>query len=101
MKRLSSFLMGMLFGAALLYGAQHYHVVYADDGHHLISKLSPSLTDTYVDIREFTFADWTDHPELATALMNADRRDLVEGAASDALQNGIDNLLGSGESEVR
>lgn len=93
MKRLSSFILGVLVGAGLLYGALNYHLVHADDGLHLVSKLESQLSMTYVDIREFTVADWANHTELAAALMNADRGDLVEGAANDALHNMLDNVL--------
>ena len=94
MRRLSSFLMGMVVGAGLLYGALHYHLVQASDGWHVIAKTDSELAGTYVDIRTFTFADWANHPKLAAALMRADRADLVENAAAGALNNGIDRLLG-------
>lgn len=101
MRRFSSFLMGMVFGAGMLYLLMIYHIVHAADGHHLIPKIDSQLPDTYVDIREFTFKDWADHSDLAAALIKADRGDLVEGAASGALQRGIDNLLGGRESQVQ
>lgn len=94
MKRLSSFILGMVVGAGLLYGALNYHLIHADDGMHLIPKLESQLSLTYVDIREFTVADWAKHTELAAALMQADRGDLIEDAANDALHNALDNVLG-------
>ena len=100
MKRLSSFLFGMVAGAALLYGALNYHLIRAQDGLHLVPKLDAELSGTYVDIRGFTITDWSQQPNLAAALIDADRRELVEGAASDALRNGLDRLLG-GDSQAR
>ena len=94
MKRLTTFIFGMIAGAALRLGAQRYHVIRADDGLHLVPKLHSTLSGTYADIRNFTVADWTEHPDLAAAMLDDDRSDLVEGAASDALQNGLDRLLG-------
>jgi hypothetical protein len=93
MKRLMTFFFGMIAGAALLLGAQRYHVIRAEDGLHMVPKLHASLSSTYVDIRNFTVADWASHPDLASAMIADDRRELVEGAASDALQNGLDRLL--------
>ena len=94
MKRLTSFIFGMIVGAGLLYGALHYHLVHATDGLHLVPKLDAELKSTYVDIREFTFADWSNHPSLAAALMKSEKRELMEGAANDALNNGLDRFLG-------
>ena len=101
MRRISSFILGIAVGAGLLYAALHYHVIHASDGYHLIPKTNAQLANTFVDIREFTFRDWADHPDLAAALLKADRADLVEGAASGALQRGIDNLLGPRQSQVQ
>jgi hypothetical protein len=96
MKRLMTFFFGMIAGAALLLGAERYHVIRADDGLHMVPKLHANLADTYVDIRSFTGADWTSHPDLASSMIADDRRELVEGAATDALQDGLDRILGSG-----
>ncbi len=93
MKRLTTFFCGMIAGAALLFGALKYHVIRANDGLHLVPKLDAKLGATYVDIRNFTVADWASHPDLAAAMINDDQRELVEGAASDALQQGLDRLL--------
>ena len=96
MKRLTSFIFGMPVGAGLLYATLHFHLIHADDGLHLIPKLSPELKSTYVDIREFTVHDWAAYPDLAAALMKSDQGNLVEGAATDALNNGLKRILGGG-----
>jgi hypothetical protein len=92
-KRLMTFLCGMITGAALLFGALNYHVIRADDGLHFVPKPVAQLEATYVDIRSFTVADWAQYPDLAVALINDDQRDLVEGAASDAVRDGIDQFF--------
>jgi len=92
MRRLMTFILGMITGGAVLYAALHYHLIRASDGLHLVAKTKPQITATYVDIRSFRVADWTQHPALLQALLNANKPDLVEGAASDALQNGLDHL---------
>lgn len=96
MKRLSTFLLGMAVGAGLLFGALNYHLIKANDGLHLVRKLDAQLAGTYVDIRDFTLADWTRNPELAAALIDAGRQDLVEGSAADALRNRLNQFLDGG-----
>jgi hypothetical protein len=96
MKRLTTFVMGMAVGAAILLGALKYHVVRANDGLHLVPKLDAQLAGTYADIRAFTIADWAQNPDLAAALIDAGQRDLVEGSAKDALRNRLDQFLDGG-----
>ncbi len=93
MRHLTTFIMGMATGGALLYGALHYHLIRANDGFHLVPKLEHKLAATYVDIRSFTAADWAKHADIAGALMDANQGQLIEGSATDALRNGVDQLL--------
>lgn len=94
MRRLSTFLVGMVAGGVFIYFALHYHLVSAPSGLHLVPKVETSLAGTYVDIRNFGPGDWARHPEIAMALVRANRADLLEGAASDSLSTGLDRLLG-------
>ncbi len=96
MKRLMTFFFGMVAGAGLLFGALNYHLVRANDGLHWVPKLDAKLSGTYADIRGFTFADWAKNPDLAAALIDGGQRDLVEGATSDALRNGLNRFLDGG-----
>ena len=93
MSRFSSFLLGMATGAILLYGATLYHVVRASDGFHLVEKQQPRLSETYVDIRAFTLTDWASHPQLASALVQANQQQLVGDSAASAVQQGIKDAL--------
>lgn len=93
MRRLPTFICGMVVGGLLLYGALNYYLVNARDGLHLIPKLSATLAGTYVDTRQFGVAEWADHADLAMALEKAGRRDLLNAAAGDALETGLDRLL--------
>jgi hypothetical protein len=93
MKRLSTFVMGMIAGGLLFWGALSYHLVHARDGIHLVPKVQSTLTDTYVDIRQFGPAEWLQHADVAQALQAAGRADLIKAAAEDALKTGIDKLL--------
>jgi len=97
MRRLMTFLMGMVTGGLLLWGALQYHVLRTNEGIRLVPKVDAKLAGTYVDIRGFTVVDWTRHADLALALANANQHDLMGNAANDALQNGMDRLLNRGE----
>jgi hypothetical protein len=92
-RRWLTFLLGVAVGALLIYAALNYHIVRARDGLHIIPKVDATLAGVYVDIRPFGPADWASHPDLALALLEANRRDLMEAAAGDALREGIDRLL--------
>jgi len=97
MRRMMTFFTGMVAGGLLLWGTLQYHLVQAKDGLHLIPKVNAGLAKTYVDIRGFTVADWARHADLALALSNANQQALLENAAGDALQNGIDRFFNRGE----
>jgi hypothetical protein len=94
MRRLMSFLSGVLAGGVLIYLAMNLHLIRARDGFHCIAKAHPQLAATYVDIRQFGVQDWAQHPEVAAALINSNRRDLMEGAVDQTLGNGLDRILG-------
>lgn len=93
MRRLTTFVMGMITGGLLFWGALSYHLVHAKDGIHLVPKVQSTLTDTYVDVRQFGPAEWLHHADVAQALQAAGRDDLIQAAAEDALKTGLDRLL--------
>ena len=93
MKRLSTFLLGMATGALLLHAATMYHVVRASDGVHLVQKQPPRLSETYVDIRQFTMSDWATHPQLASALVQANQQQLLGDSAAGALRETVNQAL--------
>lgn len=98
MRRWGTFLLGAVVGAAALFLALNYHIINARDGMHLVPKVDAQLAGTYVDIRNFGASDWANHREVFFALVNADRQDLLGSAADNAIQVGIDRLLGGPES---
>jgi len=93
MPRLTSFLMGMVVGALFYYGATNYHVIRADDGFHVVHKVHARLAEAYVDVRQFGVADWTAHPDLATAIVQEDKQRLMQGAAARAVEDGVKQAL--------
>ena len=93
MRRLMTFILGMVVGGVLLYGAQQNHLIRAKDGFHLVPKVKPQLAATYVDIRNFTVSNWAQHADVAMALVAANQGQLMENSAADALRTGVDRLL--------
>jgi hypothetical protein len=93
MRRIWTFFSGILVGGVIIYFAMNYHLIQAKDGFHVVPKVNAQLSLTYADIREFTVADWAKNSDLAAALMNASRRDLVDSAINDSLGNSMDKWL--------
>jgi hypothetical protein len=96
MSRLGTFLLGMVVGIVLYTAAAHFHVVRARDGFHLVAKQMPQLSETYVDVRQFTLADWVNHPQLAAALAKANKQYLIGDSAANSLEQGA-GLLAPGQ----
>jgi hypothetical protein len=94
MRSISCFVFGMIVGALLLFVASRYHVVRASDGVHLIPKASAHLSEPYVDIRNFTPADWDQHKSLAMAIVHAEKSYLLQDAAAESVRRAFDDLLG-------
>lgn len=100
MGRLGSLLLGMVLGAGLVFGALRYHTVRAADGFHFVPKADTTFADAYVDIRQFSPADWDEHRSLALALIKANKEALIADSAVHSLRSSIrsalDELTGSG-----
>ena len=80
-------------GAVLLHGATNYHVVRASDGFTSSPSSRPGLSETFVDIRAFSMTDWAGHPQLASALVQANQQQLLGDSAASALQESVNQLL--------
>lgn len=93
MSRFSSFLAGMAAGALVLYAAMNFHVVRASDGFHFVNKQPPRMSEAYVDVRKFGVTDWVSHPQLAGALVLANKQQLLGDSAGVAIQEGLNQLV--------
>lgn len=93
MRRFMLFFSGVVVGGALVYFAMNFHVIRSREGFDLVPKVHPQLASTYVDIRDFQVADWAQHAEIAAALVQANRRDLLDNAINETVEQGIDRLL--------
>ena len=93
MRRLPTFIFGMIAGGLLIYGSLNYHVINASSGLHLVPKVDSTLAETYVDVRGWGMADWMQHKNVAAALLAANRQDLMQSAAEDSIRAGIDRVF--------
>jgi hypothetical protein len=93
MSRIWSFLLGAVFGAALLHLATNYHVVRSSEGFDIIAKTPPRLSDSIVDVRTFSASDWTSRPQLAGALVQANKQHLIVDSTANAIHQSVNQLL--------
>ena len=93
MSRIGIFLAGIALGAAVMFVSLKYHVVRAEDGMHMVPKLSSKFSDIYVDIRSFGISDWDDHKSLAVAIVQADKSYLLQDAAKSSFMESVDGVL--------
>ena len=83
MGRITSFLTGAFVGATIMVLAMKFHFVRADDGFHVVAKLTSSMTDTYADIRDYGMTDWNEHRLLLAALVRAEKSHVVKDKTLD------------------
>ncbi len=93
MGRFGSFLLGVVVGAAAVFGTLKYHVVYADNGVHIVPKVIAGFDDIFVDIRGFGLSDWAEHKSLAAALAKAGKGELLQDAAVNQIEESVDSFL--------
>jgi hypothetical protein len=93
MRRLVTFVLGLLVGGSVVYSSLKYHIVRAGDGFHLIPKLTAEFSQTYVDIRQYDLNDWAQHQALAIALTRAGQDHLLRDAAMGGLRDAVDELF--------
>lgn len=95
MRRINSFLAGVVVGAASLAIVTHYHVVHGKEGIFVVRKVQNNLSDIYVDTRQFTAADWMEHRMLALAIMQADKGEMFSDASMDGFRANLREYVGS------
>lgn len=82
MRRLFAMVFGALLGAAAMFVAFKFHVIRTKEDWVFVPKPSAMLVDAYVDVREWTTAEWTRHPQLVKALVLTGRADLMRKAVT-------------------
>lgn len=80
---------GLLAGGGLMAAAFSLHVVRADDGWHWAKNGDSHVSACYADVRDWTGEDWTDHPRLAAALVDAGEGGIVIQSAAKGVMDTI------------
>jgi hypothetical protein len=93
MSRLATFIIGILIGGGLIYGALMHHLLHTSSGWELVPKSSATFDDAYLDVRAFTVADWTEHRELVAAIVASKKEHILGEAAQDGIEHGVMQLL--------
>ncbi len=91
--RVRWFALGLICGAGVIFVGLKYHVVHAQDGIHLVPKVSADFSEPYVDVRQFQVTDWNEHPELAAALVKAEKGHLVADGSVEAVRQTMDRFF--------
>jgi hypothetical protein len=95
MGKLTSFLTGAFVGATIMVLAMKFHFVQANDGFHMVPKLTSSMSDTYADIREYSVAEWNEHRLLLAALVRAEKSHVVQDKTLSGVGEKFGNALES------
>ncbi len=77
MKRTLALLVILAVAALAAYWPARHHVVTTSKGAVLLSKRFLSYTDTFVDVRKWSSADFDAHPELKRAMIDQGYRDML------------------------
>ena len=93
MGRLGTFLLGIVVGGVLVFGSLNYHLLRTHEGFHLVPKQRSRFSQAYVDIRQFTPADWAERPDLAAAIVRSGKEHLLQSSATNALHEQIDRAI--------
>lgn len=92
MNRFSTFLLGIVLGALLMFVGLKYTIVRANSGFYLVNKATATLSTAYVDIRDFGASEWREYVALGADITNSDDRQLQEEVAKSLVGNSIDSL---------
>lgn len=95
MSRLSSFVLGVIAGAAGIVVAENFYVVRSNNSFHLVPKVAARLEIPYRDIRGFTLQDWQNNQALALAIIKSQKQDLLTESGLSSMQRQFDSLLRS------
>ena len=93
MKRVTWLVLGVLVGGGLVFGSLRYHVLRTGDGLVLIPKAVATFDGTYLDVRGWGLSNWSQHQEVAQAVIAADREELLVDAAGESFQQGMSGLI--------
>ncbi len=87
MSRLTTFLLGIVVGAASLFVAENYYVVRSTESFHLVPKVAAKLEFPYRDIRNYSIEDWKKNVSLGAAIVRANKPDLMVDSLTSVKHN--------------
>lgn len=93
MSRLSTFLLGVVVGAAGIIVAENYYVVRSQESFHIVPKIASRLEFPYRDIRNYSFEDWQNNQSLALAIIKSQKQELLLETGLNRMQQQFDSLL--------
>ena len=89
------FIVGMVFGAGLLFGFMHFHIVRGNNGLTIVPKIASSIHETYCDVRDYGVDDWMRHKSLARAILRNSRSlEPVDESIEFDLEGSFQGLVG-------
>jgi hypothetical protein len=95
MSRLSTFVLGVITGAAGIIVAENYYIVRSEESYHIVPKIAARLEFPYRDIRNYTYEDWQNNQSLALAIVKSQKQDLLMETGLNQMQQQFDSLLKS------
>lgn len=64
-------ILGVLFGATLMWFAFSVHVIKHNDDWHFIPREKTQLSDFYSDVTRWDSAEWSKHPDLKSDVIKS------------------------------
>ena len=95
MGKVGTFIFGFLLGGVFVFSTLHYHLIRAEDGMHVVAKTTSTFSETYVDIRSFGPDEWYGHRQVAEAIHQAGKTELLQGFVTNPIQNAVGGAIQS------
>jgi hypothetical protein len=94
MAKLKSLITGALLGAGGMFAGLQYHIVQAPEGFLMIPRTPHHrLQDAYADVRNWDAGVWAAHPQLAFAVTEHGRADLIQQGTTRGLLDRVRESL--------
>ena len=94
MSRLSTFLLGIVVGAASLFISENYYIVRSTESFHLVPNVAAKLEFPYHDIRNYSVEDWKKNVSLGAAIVKGKKPDLMVDSLT-SVQHNFESILKS------
>ncbi len=86
MSKFKTLVVGTILGAAAMYTGLQYHLLLAPEGLVLVPRTPQhSLKEAYADVQTWDSQSWASHPQLASAVTEHGRADLIGQGMTEQL----------------